>query len=935
MKNYSLPLYDPQREWILTERQTGTAWEKIQYGKKNNEAGLELFLSVMKEFSHWNEELTLEDWYTIVDLEKRGEEERLSISYAERSSIIGESSSVNNIKIPTGRYSCWQKYRQYLLDEQGFLKADVDAIQSSTRRILQRMNSDTYGVPVKGLVVGNVQSGKTANMAGLMAMAADYGWNMFIVLSGTIENLRIQTLERLVNDLNRSGCTMTWNGIARPSKNCPVEDRAQVLNFDTHSHNRYLTVCLKNSKRLKDLIEWLSADPKTSRKMKVLIIDDESDQASVNTKSIDRDERTKINNLIVNMVENRTADGKSVDWTYGAMNYIGYTATPYANVLNEGWDDSLYPRDFISTLQVSKTYFGPQQIFGDRTNNTDYVGLDIVREISLDESKYVKKIHDGKESLVPQELEKAICWFLCCVAARRVQHSNKPVSMLIHTSQKQKHHDAIADAIANWYRYEAGELISKCKDVWKEETTRFDRQDLYDNYDGFAVDNSELMDYPEFSEMLPYLKVLLDSGLTNIKLGDEGDLTYNKGIHLCIDNCRNNGVQDDGTYLRLAYPKKSDELNYASAFIVIGGATLSRGLTIEGLVSTYFLRSTKLGDTLMQMGRWFGYRRGYELLQRIWITENATRQFEFLADLDSDLRAYITQMELFDKSPKDYAVLIKQSPSSRLLTITSKNKMQGAKAASVNYSGFRAQTHLLIEDDTSLKENYRIAEAFALSLGNGAEGKGLGSSSYIWKGIEFDHIHEKLLKPFQFHNHIVTFGQIDAVKEWVNDMTARGHLDKWNVILFGVESGEKTTFAGHTVGMVQRTRKTVRPGENTIDLKIITDPKEKVADVDPQQITDSIVLEKYKKYKTKYEMDIRNAAGLGKTPTLVIYIIDKDSKKFKDRDDEHDLNTCCNVVGISMNIPGDRINDSYTSSISLDLEKFNLGADIEGADNED
>ena len=130
--------------------------------------------------------------------------------------------------------------------------------------------------------------------------------------------------------------------------------------------------------------------------------------------------------------------------------------------------------------------------------------------------------------------------------------------------------------------------------------------------------------------------------------------------------------------MRLAYPEKSSGLDFSTAFIVIGGATLSRGLTIEGLISTYFLRSTKQADTLMQMGRWFGYRRGYELLQRIWLTENAVRQFEFLADMDSELRENIYRMELFNKKPKDYAVVIKQSPAVNLIRITSENRMQSA-----------------------------------------------------------------------------------------------------------------------------------------------------------------------------------------------------------------------------------------------------------------
>ncbi len=937
-KDYTSPIYDEQREWIAKARQKRKwEWDKILLCGKNSEKELADFLENQAITNFW--EISVEDWKNLVAAEKAGEEKRESVSFAEKNSIISDGEDVNDISIPTSHTSCWQKYKRYLLDEQHFLSYDVQSIEISSFRILQRLNSDSKGEATKGLVVGNVQSGKTANMAALMAMAADYGWNMFIVLSGTIENLREQTLNRLINDLNLTGCNLTWTGISHPSKKCPLEDKAQTLGFEPGNHNRYLTVCLKNTTRLKNLIDWLHDDKKSAEQMKILVIDDESDQAGINTKSIDSDERTRINNLIVNLVGNKSKDGEATGDTFAAMNYIGYTATPYANILNEAWPESLYPRDFISTLEVSKTYFGPQQIFGDRSSGL-YNGLDIVRDITDEDVKDIKQIHDGKSSYIPESFEDAICWFLCCAAVRRYYGFKKPVSMLVHTSQKTDHHSRVHNAIKKWLDNSPDYIVNKCKSIWETETNSFTIDDLFSDYPGFAESKDDISNYPDFSKIEPYLIELIKAGSKKIMLGEDGIFTYSKGIHLCIDNYRSKGVQSDKSFIRLAYPGKDNDPGYATAFIVVGGTTLSRGLTIEGLVSTYFLRSTKQGDTLMQMGRWFGYRKGYELLPRVWLTNNAVRQFEFLSDLDSELRSCIAQMELLNQKPKDYAVVVKQSPSASLLRISAKNKIQGAERAQVNYSGMRTQTQLFIDDKKILIENYEITDRFIGSLGKGERGIGkLGQSSYVWRGVSFDKIFYGLLKKYHFHDKLLAFTDLDAIYYWISQVTKEGKLGNWNVVLYGIDSvnASNATMAGYTIKKVRRTRHSVLK-DGTINIGVLTDPKEKVVDVDYNKLSVD-GRDKYDHYKSDFAQIIRNDAGLGSTPSMVIYVVDKDStvkrnddnKKGKDR---HDLKADYDLVGISLNIPGDRISSDYTKSIAINLEKFGLGKDIEDAEDD-
>lgn len=939
MADYTSTKYDNQRIWIDNARSRGLDWEAIRYGnsKERTDDGLSHFLELQNELNYW--EVTIDDWKAIVELAKEAEEKRENLDFSQSGAIITEGEDSNDLNIPQRPDSCWQKYKHYLLKEQGFSYYDVQSIEISSHKILKQLNSDTKGEAIKGLVVGNVQSGKTANMAAVMAMAADNGWNMFVVLSGTIENLRVQTLNRLINDLNRPGCNITWRGISHPAASCSIEDKIQSLNISLSSTNKYLTVALKNHKRLEDLIDWLHADPNSMGNMKVLVIDDESDQASVNTKDIEQsDERTRINDLIVNLVGEKKSDGTADRDSFKAMNYIGYTATPYANVLNEAKPESLYPKNFISTLEASKAYFGPQQIFGDRHSGV-YPGLKIVRTIPSCDLEAMKEIHDGENIIAPDSLEDAIAWFLCCVAMLRKYKHTKPISMLIHTSQRVAHHSNVHIAVKNWFAHSSEFIIEKCRTIWERETNLFTKEDLFNDYPDYAFSKEDIREYLAFEDIEDNITDLLSEGVTNIMLGDKGELKYNRGVHLCVDNAKNNKLTDDGEYLRLAYPDKTVKLGFAPAFIVIGGATLSRGLTIEGLLSTFFLRSSRQADTLMQMGRWFGYRHGFELLQRVWLTENGITQFEFLSDMDSELREEIAEMEQLGKSPSKYAVAVRQSPAVNMLRLSAKNKMQSAVSAELNFSGLRAQTHLLVEDEDALKDNYNSVISFVKHLETTDRGEGKhGEKSLVWRNVPFETICDELLDKFIFHEKLKTFDNLEAVKSWVKEMQDKGRLTDWNVVLFGSGSGgDGETIGDYTIRKVKRTRR-VAKGErpNTINIQILTDPKEKVADVQYSKL-DPASRDYYDEYKSRYEKMIRKSAGLEKTPSLVLYVIDKDSKyegtsKVRRR---YDLDVDTDVAGISLNIPGEKINEDYASSVAIDLRKFGLGVDIENGVEED
>lgn len=914
--------------------------------------------------------LNVIDWKELVKSEQIANDTRIEERALAGAGIIGEdlNNEQNAVKIPKSRNSAWILYKQHLLEDEHWNPESIELMQDTTFRILKKMSSKTeVNKPVKGLVVGNVQSGKTANMAALMAMAADNGWNMFIILSGVIDNLRVQTQDRLISDLNarKEQCTLDWEGLVHLSDKCQSTERASAKNFT--NNKRYLTVSLKNSKRLDDLTKWLTEDQLTSKNMKILIIDDEADQAGIDTKRITDPERTKINNLLVNLVH-----GLGLKHTFGGLNYVGYTATPYANILNEEPGNNnghnLYPKSFIATLPVSKEYFGPQQIFG-LEGDDKYHGMNIVRIVpeikkgkesnsnnSTDEVEQMKEVHSGNLKL-PETLKNAIAWFICCVAVQRSRNNEKhrPYSMLIHTTQLTKAHDKIGDAVKYYIESETDELIRRCKTVWEYETKQFSLDRFKEEYPDYGL-LSEVQDYPNFSEIEENIQYLVkgNNRISHILLNDEKQITYHDGIHLCIDNY-NHTKDKDNEHVRLAYPDKKSPLSYDSAFIVIGGATLSRGLTIEGLVSTYFLRTVGQSDTLMQMGRWFGYRKGYELLPRIWMDQKTRDKFDFLSIMDHELRKEIQVMEKMNLSPNDYSVKVKTDPNN-IIRISSKMRIQGAVEASWNFSGKLNQTINFNNDKDILYNNLNKTKDFLNSLGKpihiSSENKH-AANSIVWKNIELNQIADFLHK-FEFSQKCPFFNTKEEFLKWAKENTDKGILGCWNVVLAGIEGNQKTPHWNInddlSINMVNRSKFDRADNDTNINIGVLRAPADMYCDVDITNITNSQIRDAVINGKAKIKIRlpngdteeydynyIRNQAGLEKTPLLMLYIIDKDSvpEKRKKREETKSgksrikLDAPEHIVGVCVNLPGASIGKMSYEAISLPLSTIDFNDEDE------
>ena len=930
-------IFDQCKTWVKKKRSKGVSWEELKYACKNNEEGLNDFLEARKEDDDWPEELDTILWKELIDELEDAEKKKIALG-GKTAIIVSNPKEITKVTVPEEERTSWQLYKKHLKSGD-FSEEAIENIEESCVKILKQLSKDTVeSGPIKGLVVGNVQSGKTANMAGLMAMAADWGWNMFIVLSGTIENLRKQTQNRLYGDLNHAG-NLVWTQFDHLSKKkSPIGQRLCDLQLQPDSPMRYMTVCLKLKSRLNDLIDWIEADTQNIQNLKVLVIDDEADQAGINTGDVySDDDRKTINRLILNLVHCRDKNAEN-DKTntykshYQAMNYISYTATPYSNCLNEMGDQTLYPKNFIHTLSVSRSYFGPQRIFGlpDADNEERLNIVNIVPEKDVDTIIDTQKNDTG---IIPQSLKEAICWFIISAAIMRYYGYKKPVSMLIHTSQKQDHHENVSNAVQAWIEKSKSKIVDLCENVYVEQKQKLTISLLRRAYPEYEHPDNEIWEYPPYEILIPYIEELVGE-ISPIRMDEEGELKYIKGIHICIDNCGKNGVDEDGMHMRLAYPDKNsaNAPDYSTAFIIVGGNTLSRGLTLEGLVSTFFLRSVKQADTLMQMGRWFGYRKHYELLPRIWMTTDCVDKFEYLTDVDSDLRDQIYQMMVAGMSPADFNLALLMSPKVSWMALTSKNKMQMAEAAGVDFSGMDTQLTVYTRDTSVLKNNIDVANRFLALIGSPRKSE--NAEAFVWENIQFTEIKKNLFDAgFKVAETSKAFQQIDLLEEWIEAQTEKGEMTTWNVLMCGVnadkldESKKWTLDSGISVGKINRSCKS--DSGDHFNIGVLSGKKDYVADI----TEDMIGAENWKKMRTTKKMsteykDYRNLAHVEKIPLLLLYMIDKNSQPQPGKN-RTPLNVEEDLIGITMVIPG--IRGKHGAVTKVKIKQMN--DDQEGEDN--
>ena len=595
----------------------------------------------------------------------------------------------------------WNRYKNYLrksLPDELIktLNVDTDIVMDNIE------NPEIDEFSRYGMVVGHVQSGKTSNYSALICKAADAGYKFIVVIAGGMNNLRNQTQERLnqafvgrdkgkqvgagLGNSSLDKLPISLTTAERDFNKQDADRNSQGSNFDNTS-TPILLVIKKNTRTLANVITWLESQYKNKiSSHAILMIDDESDYASINTK--DENNPTAINEKIRKLLS-----------LFKKSTYVAYTATPYANIFidheakNDNVGDDLFPRDFIYALDAPSNYFGARKIFLD-TNEKHLIKIN-------DYELHIPKKHKKDFSLnsIPESLYEAMRVFVLNVGIRNLKgQSSEHNSMLIHATRFTAVHQKLA--------FHAENYISEIK----AEINSYGRLSMAADY----------------SDLIKKLRETFDSRYSTLEFRWEEVLKK-----LCdIVNTIVIREVHQSTSIPLEYRK-----DRATNAIVIGGTSLSRGYTLEGLSVSYFLRNTVFYDTLMQMGRWFGYRKDYEELCKIYMSKSMAENFARIIEATEDLIADFKLMAEAKKTPNDFGLAVKQYPDSAL-QVTARNKQKNVREFVFNMKldGKAKETSWLSNDIKDKEQNLSAIENIISILKSKYKEENI-SNDVLWRNV--------------------------------------------------------------------------------------------------------------------------------------------------------------------------------------------------------
>jgi hypothetical protein len=705
----------------------------------------------------------------------------------------------------------WNRYMTYLERDFGMPPNVVNSLHELTDMILERLEEPQRDGPWdrRGMVVGSVQSGKTANYTGLVCKAVDAGYKLIIILAGIHSNLRSQTQVRIDEGVlgfdtqkNRKlNSDNRWIGVGKlpgdrlhiHSLTSSAEDGdfnrkvADVIGVMVGGDPVVLVV-KKNSYLLKNLSKWVlhvaGSDDVTGKRVvpnvPLLLIDDEADNASINTRNNkngdeEDDSVSAINGKIREILS-----------AFSKAAYVGYTATPFANIFvnpdaqTQKHGDDIFPRSFIINVKPPSNYVGPAKVFGLNGDIDAGIpaeeGLPIIERIEDYATAFPpkhKKDHVPIE--LPETLRKALrCFLLTCAARRARGQEKKHNSMLIHVTR-------FVDV--------QGHVVQ----LVKEELFALQRRIEFGDGSRTPALLEELRSLWEI-EFVPKSKAMgSDAGPTVSweQVAAELHSATAKATVLAI-----NGFAKEA----LDYQEHAAD---GRTVIAVGGDKLSRGLTLEGLSVSYFLRTTRMYDTLMQMGRWFGYRPGYLDLCRIFTTDQLVTWYRHIALAEAELRREFDYMVAAGLTPEKYGLRVRTHPDGMI--VTALNKMCHSQKLELSWAGVLVQTTQLPKDETRLNHNIAATEIF---LNSQSPPVNVGKhETRIWRGIKASTIAdfvEDLQLPAQSARasgrQLAAFIRQQARK-------ADPELTDWTVALISVKGADRIETIGgfENVGLVSRT----------------------------------------------------------------------------------------------------------------------------------
>ena len=703
-----------------------------------------------------------------------------------------------------------KRYFEYLQYDKNFSPDTINSIDKLTDNVMDQLGNPKSDKPFqqRGLILGEVQSGKTATYTAICNKAVDAGYKVIIVLTGLLESLRKQTQSRLDAELVGFLNNTVTNKEAKKKKGKKTNDRgvggpigvgkrvkiesptimtytskkydfnvqtANTINLDINSlFKNDTTVTLFVVKKQRDiltsLINWLTANRENILDCPLLLIDDEADNASINTNKPNQDP-TVINDLILALLESFTKSS-----------YLGITATPFANILidpnkKEGELPDLFPKDFITLIDAPVSYLGVDKIFGGADEDIDAIDLknskkgsedqglknsyifekakykNFLQEIlNSEQENFFKYKHKSDLEIndLPPSLKEAIVFFiLACtftdINGRETEHR----SMLVNVTRFTSLQNTLADLISNF--------VDECRG----EVSAY----------SYLPDNKISK-----HEKLAQLKKCWEESFEHLKHQSwteiKGEILLNsiKRIDVTSVNVSTGGqVLDYQSYE-----------NNGKRVIAIGGNSLSRGLTLEGLCVSYFYRNTAMYDTLLQMGRWFGYRDRYIDICRLWMGEDTIGWFASINSAYNELTEELKTLAKQKLKPVDFQLRIKHNNKS--LYVTARNKMGKGEEVKcyISLAGRLIETPRLIDKEEVYKENERACKNFLANLNKEYQSSfEETSNALIWRDIPSS-VLEDLLLSFKCHPWNLNYQSV-ALIDYIREN--KSELKIWDIAI--------------------------------------------------------------------------------------------------------------------------------------------------------
>lgn len=825
----------------------------------------------------------------------------------------------------------WGRYREYLEIEKNFAPEVINKLDRLTDSILDNLFDPSLKITInkKGLVVGQVQSGKTANYTGLVCKAADSGFKLIIIMAGIHNNLRSQTQLRIDESFLGFDTQHTRAfdqrsiqiGVGDPYFGSPIvahsltssiekgdftQGAANALGLNFNTSEPIVAVIKKNPHVLRRIHQWLAAQAnednelgRVIRNKSLLLIDDEADNASINI-SNDPERQSSINGWITQILN-----------LFGKNAYVGYTATPFANIFIPLDDQNLFPRNFIKNIPAPSNYIGPEKVFGfspleDEASNTV---LPIVNRIN-DYSGFVPDRHkkdDQLPSSLPESLKRAIrCFIITCAIRRLRGQTTVHNSMLIHVSRFMRWQDHIAELVSNQFIY------------YRRGIDQNDAVILDELKSTFEEDDNGFKSYVSVS------KQILDSELKNLDSQIQ--------VHKWNDVLEHLNDAASRIEVKSIHGGSGEALDYFDhknglSVIAVGGNKLSRGLTLEGLSISYYLRASRMYDTLMQMGRWFGYRGGYVDLCRLFTSRELNEWFCHITQASEELREEFDYMsDVAGSTPEQYALKVRTHPG--VLQISATNKMRSAITVQISWAGRLVESYEFKKDISTIDNNLSNTQKFVSRLPANFVSK---PNAFVWYDIPA----EQVINFFEGIQSVENLKKAEPRKiiQFITTQLRNGELTDWRVALMtkpNAKNNSPFVVSSNTVsiGQWKRTEDDKNSSEQLYYLRkshIISPSDEFVDFTDAEKLRamELTNLHRKKEGDAMYPNGqiVRNELRDPRKPLLIIYLLDPEESLEK-----YPLPKGTNpFVGYAISFPKSNFNAPVSYAVNEELlDRFDV-----------